>query len=327
MTWPGQTGSGFTAALTPDLDSFQFNGEQSCQRADYPDRSPEILQLERLTLGPKPALTASAKLKREFKRLFTSKPKVLARDKEQLESHSGRYQGQTCFIIGNGPSLTAEDLTLIKGHVSFASNKIYLIYPQTEWRPDFYTVEDALVMSQCYEQIASLEGSQKLMPLQMMSVGKRTKDMTVFPVIHPKSWETPLEDPAFPAFSSDFDEGIAWGSTVVYTQIQLAAAMGFTTICILGLDHFYIEGKSAGAGKLVSEGERNHFHADYRPKGEIWHSPNLDVLERSYARAQDEAKARGIRIVNCSRKTRLGTFERMSLEDVLRGMDQAPPTG
>lgn len=54
--------------------------------------------------------------------------------------------------------------------------------------------------------------------------------------------------------------------------------MGFTTICSLGLDHFYIEGKSAGAGKLVSEGERNHFHADYRPKGEIWHSPNLDVL-------------------------------------------------
>lgn len=72
-------------------------------------------------------------------------------------------------------------------------------------------------MSQCYDQIVSLEGSQKLMPLQMMSVGKRTKDMTVFPIIRPQSWETPLVDPAFPAFNSNFEEGIAWGSTVVYT--------------------------------------------------------------------------------------------------------------
>jgi len=241
----------------------------------------------------------------------------MARDKERLQGYTGLYQGQMCFIIGNGPSLTAEDLTLIKGHISFASNKIYLIYPQTKWRPDFYTVEDALVMSQCYDQITSLEGSQKLMPLQMMSVGKRTKDMTVFPIIRPQSWEAPLVDPSFPRFSSGFEEGIAWGSTVVYTQIQLAAAMGFTTICILGLDHFYIEGKSVGAGKLVSEGERNHFHADYRPKGEIWHSPNLDVLERSYARAQEESQKRGIQILNCSRKSNLAVFERMALEKAL----------
>lgn len=265
----------------------------------------------------KTSLPLHLKLKRELKRLVTPKARVTAQDRNYLRKLSGQYQSQRCFIIGNGPSLTAEDLSAIRGHISLASNKIYLIYPQTDWRPDFYTVEDALVMEQCYREIFDLQGSQKLMPLQMMAGGRRTADMRVFPIIRPHDWVTPLVDPEFPAFSSDFEAGIAWGSTVVYTQIQLAAAMGFTTICILGLDHSYVEGRSVGDGVLVSDGERNHFHADYRPKGEKWHSPNLHVLERSYARAQAEASARGIRILNCSRRTELSTFERVALEEVL----------
>lgn len=263
------------------------------------------------------SLPITAKIGREIKRLFTPRPRITEADRAHLSKLQNSYPGKTCFVIGNGPSLTSQDLTAIKNKVSFASNKIYLIYPQTDWRPTFYTVEDALVMKQCKTQITALNDSQKLMPLQMISEAGRTSDMTVFPIIAPQDWTTPLTDPEFPAFSSDLAQGIAWGSTVVYTQIQLAAAMGFTTICILGLDHSYIEGRSLGNGVLISDGERNHFHADYRPKGEKWHSPNLHVLERSYARAQEEAKARGIRIVNCSRNTELETFERTSLEDML----------
>lgn len=272
-------------------------------------------------------LTKTAKLKRELRRLFTSRPRVTTTDHAHLAKLQGAYSGKTCFIIGNGPSLTAEDLTTIKGEISFASNKIYLIYPQTDWRPTFYTVEDALVMTQCEPQITALKGSQKLMPLQMLSVNPRTPDMVAFPIIRPQNWDTPLDDPDFPAFSADFKTGIAWGSTVVYTQIQLAAAMGFTTICILGLDHSYIEGRKLSDGVLISDGERNHFHADYRPKGEKWHSPNLHVLERSYRRAQTEATARGIRILNCSRHTELEAFERMDLEEALTAMDHTYPKG
>ena len=31
-----------------------------------------------------------------------------------LKSYKGRYEGQRCFIIGNGPSLKAADLDKIK---------------------------------------------------------------------------------------------------------------------------------------------------------------------------------------------------------------------
>lgn len=42
------------------------------------------------------------------------------------------------YVLGNGPSLTPEFLDSIKGHISFAVNRIHLIYGKTEWRPTYY---------------------------------------------------------------------------------------------------------------------------------------------------------------------------------------------
>lgn len=47
-------------------------------------------------------------------------------------------------MIGNGPSLTAEDFNTIAGNIidSFAMNRIYKIFPQTDWRPTYYVNTD-----------------------------------------------------------------------------------------------------------------------------------------------------------------------------------------
>jgi hypothetical protein len=48
------------------------------------------------------------------------------------------------WIIGNGPSLASTDLSLLKDEVTFATGRINLIYPKTEWRPTYYVrVQDA----------------------------------------------------------------------------------------------------------------------------------------------------------------------------------------
>lgn len=265
------------------------------------------------------------KIKREIKRallpnyhsrIYTD---VSSRDKAYLNKITGRYSGERCFIIGNGPSLTATDLDKIKNEISFASNKIFLIYDQTNWRPDFYCVEDKLVLSQCIKEIASLTDSKKLFPTHLFNDMRRLPASVYFPTIPPKNWDEPLDDPEFPTFSPDLERGIAWGSTIVYTEIQLAIAMGFKEIYILGLDHEYTLGRVSKEekGVMISEGEQNHFHPLYRSAGEKWHSPNLHVLEVSYAKARLEAEALGVRVINCSRRTSLATFERESLEDVL----------
>ena len=47
-----------------------------------------------------------------------------------LKTFRNKHKGRRCFIIGNGPSLTANDLNKIKRNndISFAFNRIYHIY-------------------------------------------------------------------------------------------------------------------------------------------------------------------------------------------------------
>ena len=47
--------------------------------------------------------------------------------------------GKRCFIIGNGPSLKAEDLSKLykNNEITFAFNRIYHIFDQTKWRPTY----------------------------------------------------------------------------------------------------------------------------------------------------------------------------------------------
>ena len=45
---------------------------------------------------------------------------------------------KTAYIIGNGPSLTPEQLNMLIGKDCFGVNRIDLIYPKTDWRPTYY---------------------------------------------------------------------------------------------------------------------------------------------------------------------------------------------
>jgi len=46
------------------------------------------------------------------------------------------------FIIGNGPSLKAEQLDRLINEVTFGVNRIHLIYDQTKWRPTNWIIMD-----------------------------------------------------------------------------------------------------------------------------------------------------------------------------------------
>ncbi len=72
--------------------------------------------------------------------------------------------------------------------------------------------------------------------------------------------------------------GVLGGYTVIASQLQFAYYMGFNEVYLLGLDFKYkipTSEKSQG-GILVSNGEINHFHPNYRMKGEKWTYPQLD---------------------------------------------------
>ena len=76
----------------------------------------------------------------------------------KLRSLKNKHKGETIFIIGNGPSLTPEILSKIKGKTCLASNKIYLMFGITDWRPNYYTVEDDLVLWGALPDSCATEG-------------------------------------------------------------------------------------------------------------------------------------------------------------------------
>ena len=68
-----------------------------------------------------------------------------------LAAYKDIYTGQRCFLIGNGPSLRAEDLTRLHeaGEITFAFNRVYNIFEQTPWRPTFYISQDEKMLAGC----------------------------------------------------------------------------------------------------------------------------------------------------------------------------------
>lgn len=227
-----------------------------------------------------------------------------------------RHEGQRAFVIGNGPSLRIADLDLLHNEITFASNKIYLAFDDTNWRPTYYSVEDSLVMQQNHDRIASLKGTTKIFPDNMREFGYHEAD-TIFMRMHPPlSFEEPLSDPDFPDFSTDLRHGICWGSTIVYSQIQMALYMGCSEIILIGVDHNYQLPKNRRGRFHVHEGEQNHFHPEYRSPGEVWHHPNLEVLEVSFARAFKRCAEHGVPVLNASRKSRLDVFERVEFDSL-----------
>lgn len=227
-----------------------------------------------------------------------------------------RHKGRRAVIVGNGPSLRISDLPRLKGDISFGSNKIFLSFNETDWRPTYYTVEDHLVLAGTQAEVSRMRGVQKIFPDNMRHHGFHDPDVVFVPRLPPKSWEDPLSDPDFPQFSFDLVQGLHWGSTVVYAQIQMAMFMGCREIYLIGVDHSYRLPTVKEGNTYISEGERNHFHPDYRGQGERWHQPNLDVLEVSYRRALEVCTAQGVGIFNASRATQLEIFPRADFDTV-----------
>lgn len=235
-------------------------------------------------------------------------------DRSKLLNLHNKHKGQRCFILGNGPSLCVDDIEKLRDEVTFASNKIYLLFDQTTWRPTYYNVEDTLVASQNVEEINRVDGTTKFFPTYLINqLGMRFKNG-----IYYDSLANKIENDNFPGFSNRPGKNLFWGSTVVYIQMQFAAFMGFNEIYLLGVDYSYTESKKKDGDMLISDGEQNHFHKDYRKPGEKWYKPNLKVHEKTFTKVEKEySKEFGFKVYNATRGGKLEIFERVNLEDVL----------
>ena len=237
---------------------------------------------------------------------------------KKLLTLKNKHVGERCFVIGNGPSLSINDLDKLKNEVSFAANKIYLAFDQTDWRPTYYCVEDHLVLQQNLKEINNLQGMIKLIPEAMNNWVLGIKGAIFYNLL----WSDFYPD--FPKFGIDALETLYWGSTVIYSMMQLACFMGIRDIYLIGVDfNFNIpENVKQNGIELTSTGEINHFHPNYRKPGEKWHVPNLHVQEKSFGSAKSEIQKLGGCIYNATRGGKLEVFPRVDFDKIIASYNE-----
>ena len=228
------------------------------------------------------------------------------------------HVGKRAFVIGNGPSLRVSDLELLRNEITFGSNKVYLAFDQTAWRPTYYSVSDRLVAKNNAAKIRTLD-LRKILSDEVKEY---------FPDVTDVLWFHELFGTG--DFSQNLLLGSCAGATIIYHQLQIAFYMGITEVYILGADFsFNVPAAKVATNvpgytvALESKGESNHFHPDYRKPGEIWGVPDLDEQLRSFTKAKEVYESAGRKIINSSRQTKLEVFSRVPLETVL-GLPERP---
>jgi hypothetical protein len=244
-----------------------------------------------------------------------------------LAALKGRYKDKRCFVIGNGPSLRIEDLNKLgeNDDITIASNKIYLAFEETNWRPTYYTVADLLVAENNAHQIKKLD-QVKLFPENLKLILGESRDLdcrgTSLYYRSLKGGEYDENGNYIFRFSSNALDGFHVGQTVTNLNIQLAYYLGCNPIYIIGIDGVYETPSTTKRHDkygqvLVSQGEESHFHKDYRKPGETWSIPKPDYHEISYQCCRRFLESCGVKILNASRRSFVKAFERVDLDSIL----------
>ena len=179
--------------------------------------------------------------------------------REYWKSIKDKHKGQAGFVIGNGPSLKIEDLSKIKenGFISIASNKIYLAFDKTEWRPDYFTVADTLIWDKIKKEIPK-EIEFVNLPSYLNHNNCNIKHKYWRPLRN--DYNVDLRN-----ISNDISLGAYCGSTITYQNIQIAIHLGLNPIYLIGCDHYYEGEKDVIADKAIKQSiHQTHFIKGYR---------------------------------------------------------------
>ncbi|MCV3377060.1 6-hydroxymethylpterin diphosphokinase MptE-like protein [Campylobacter sp. IFREMER_LSEM_CL2194] len=216
-----------------------------------------------------------------------------------------------CFIVGNGPSLNKHDLSLLKDEITFGFNSIF--YKKDEFRPNFYIVEDNLVMKERLKEIEDYEVQYKFFPINYKELLKPSPNQIFFKM-NLGFYQGTSRYFRIPRFSLDATEELFCGQSVTYIALQLAYFMGFEEVYLIGMDFYYVipeSHKRIGSTLISNTDDPNHFHKDYFGKGKSWHDPKLHEVAKNYKMAKLIYESSGRKIYNATIGGKLEIFDRI----------------
>ncbi|MBQ9832142.1 MAG: DUF115 domain-containing protein [Clostridia bacterium] len=234
---------------------------------------------------------------------------------KKLKKFKDIHKGERCFIIGNGPSLKAEDLETLKAHneVTFGMNRIYKIFNETSWRPTYYCCEDVLIIKEKQAEINAIESKAKFIPVNLKWFeGVNVDGAKYFWLNYDR------EKDYLHSFSTDIAKQIDCRGTVTFSCMQIAAYMGFRKIYLIGVDHNYSKIIDEAGNIIEDKNAGDYFCKDYDQdiKDVAVHDMGQSTLTyRDARRFADESIGR-VTIYNATRGGKLEEFERVDFDSL-----------
>ncbi len=159
-----------------------------------------------------------------------------------FEEYKNKYSGQRCFIIGSGPSLLEENLSLIKNEKIFIVNRSYKALDHGLSHYDFYVCVDKNVYENNYKEIQKLSKfprfyNHTFMDSKIYWEGPKEKFIPIFR--HENKSSILYKSLVLNIMPTNYYDG--WGntSTAVLDTAIIAFFLGFKEIYFLGVDMSY----------------------------------------------------------------------------------------
>lgn len=225
----------------------------------------------------------------------------------RIKQLKNKYGGKRCFIVCTGPSLKMNDLELIRNEYTFGMNSIYLAYPNTTWRPSFYTCIDS------YAQ----ERMSKEYSIDYLNIAKNEVFLNecIECPNFPNVYKIPINFRNHDLVNIQTNNVVVQGDlsvgaydcfSVTNFAITCAIFLGFSEIYIIGCDCNY-------------SGSNIHFvQSKLDPKTEEknrW-SDAVELSIKGYTAMKRYAEDNNVKIYNATRGGMLEVFERVDFESL-----------
>ena len=251
-------------------------------------------------------------IKLRFQRFTNNIAKSL--DTRSLKRFRDKHKGESCFVIGNGPSMTFADLDRIHELKvpSFACNKIFLGFKNTDWRPDYFFVSDTKIIKDIDVESIGLSYDTMFFPRMFKKEIRRG------------NYYEKLEHDWLHSdkFSTDAYKGVYGRETVVIEMVQFAYYMGFSRVYIIGVDFSYNMQSVDEKSHTFVNGGNNYFIKDYAKPGEVINLGNQQSNILGFQAARKAFEENDREIYNATRGGKLEVFVRKNLDEVFREIEE-----
>jgi len=240
----------------------------------------------------------------------------------------GKYKGQRCFLIANGPSLNMTPLYLLKDEYTIMFNRAGLIIERLNYIPSFYMISDGLVGRNIKDEINYYVDNCKHVFVPDINKGELVKFTDFVPFKENVLYM--YEEPKKFSRSLPF---MNVGGTVIYAAFQVLMYLGFDEVIVVGNDMNYVVAKNVDVLteeknnkglyqniRSQKDDDPNHFDPRYFGKGKEYHQPTDVIVNKIFGsldRVAKEYKKSGIKIVNAGYNSAVKSFPKQDFYDAL----------